>query len=195
MRLGVDLDGVLANFTDSYARYLTKETGIEFPTSSDEWPTEWDWEIASGVTKAQAKMVWDTHILGKGSRFWLGLKSIDGAGTALRRLNELTREGHDVYFITHRMGDKAKLQTERWLYERGVNYPTVLLSGDKVPLIRSLEIEWFIDDKPETVLAVANMMSWMVYLKAAPHNRDIVLPNNVVRVANVEEALRWAKLW
>lgn len=188
-------DGCLANFSDSYARLLTKETGIEFPKVSQDHPKEWYWERAAGVTKQQEKAVWERDILAKGSRFWLNLKPMDGAGTVIRRLNELSREGHDVYFITHRMGAKAKLQTEKWLYEHGMNFPTVLLSGDKVPLIRALEIEFFVDDKPETVLAVANVMPWTVYMQAAPYNADVVLPKNVVKVGNVEEALRWAKLW
>lgn len=194
VRLGFDLDGVLAQFTDKYARLLSNETGLQFPKASEEWPSTWFWERDAGVTPEQEKLVWNRDILASGKHFWHHLKPMEGAGGVVRRLNELTRLGHEVFFLTHRFGHKAKLQTEQWLYERGMFMPTVLLSEHKVELIQALNIEFFIDDKPSTVRSVAMVLP-KVYLMNAPYNRVEVMPPQVVRVKNVEEALRMEGLW
>lgn len=194
MRLALDIDGVLARFTDSYAHFLTRETGIAFPRASEDFPQEWFWERAMGVTPEQEAKVWTERILQPGSKFWYKLHPMDGAGGIIRRLNDLTRVGHEVFFLTHRMGDKAKLQTERWLYSYGMNFPTVLLSGEKVPLIQALGVTFFIDDKPSTVVEAAEVME-KVYLMNAPYNVREEMPPNVVRVRSAEEALMKEGLW
>lgn len=186
-------DGCLCNFTDRYARLLSNETGIQFPKASSEWPPVWYWERDLGVTQEQERTVWERDILARGTNFWLKLKPIEGAGGVIRRLNELTRVGNGVYFLTNRMGDKAKLQTERWLFERGMDYPTVLLSGDKVPLIKALGIEFFIDDKPDTVQDVHEHCPGVkVFIKDMPYNRMVQVGK---RVQSVEDALKEVGLW
>ena len=72
-KLGVDLDGVCCDFSTAYAKVLTKETGIVFPEVSETWPDVWFWEREAGVTPEQEKLVWDTHILQVGSKFWESL--------------------------------------------------------------------------------------------------------------------------
>jgi hypothetical protein len=177
-RLGIDLDGCLANFTDSYAKVITKHTGIHFPKASDKWPTVWYWEREAGVTKEQEKQVWGEEILNPLKDFWFKLAPMEGAVEVVRRLNWLGRNGCDVYFLTHRMGDTAKTQTERWLYELGMNFPTVILAGDKAPIIKALGINIFVDDKWETINGLYTQAleeEWKginIWLKDTPYNRE-----------------------
>lgn len=197
-RLAIDVDGVLANFTDSYGKLLTAESGLEFPKCSEEFPKLWYWEREAGVTPEQEKKVWETGILHEGSTFWQELAPMPEAKTTLRQLNRLAREGHEVFFLTHRMGWRAKSQTEKWLYKYGVDYPTVLLSGNKFPLIDALGVDFFIDDKPDTVKDVDYRMRVLglplkLYMKKAAYNKEYWEKFN--SVDTVEEALKLENLW
>lgn len=206
-RMGIDLDGVLSNFTDSYARALWKETGILFPPNSDEWPTVWYWEREAGVTKEQEGKVWKDHILKGKKKFWEGLAPLPDARAELKQLNRLAKLGHEVTFISTRMGEQAKAQTETWLYNNWMSFPTVILSDKKVPLIRDLGIDFFIDDKWETIdllARTAETEKWKIggtrppcsiYLKSTPYNKGYEPYNGVVRVSGVKEALQKEGLW
>lgn len=196
MKLAIDIDGCLANFTDSYSRALTEHTGISFPKNSDEWPTEWYWDRAAGITKDQEKHVWNNVILAKGSTFWQDLDMIDGADKVIKQLNSMAKRGYDVYYLTHRMGDNAKGQTEKWLYERGCDYPTVVMTGNKLPVLVALDIGFFVDDKTETIQEVgAQGVVKETYLKLAPYNRGFEYPKHVKKAKSVEDAMRRADLW
>lgn len=182
MTLAFDIDGCLANFTKGYAKLLIKVSGVDlFPPNwkgddDPHFPTTWFWERAMGYGQWE-KAVWKEHILVDG-KFWEKLPPLPGTPETLARINELAKAGHNIYFVTHRMGVEAKQQTERWLYKYGINYPTVLLSGDKLPLIKSLEVDAFIDDKPSTVNTVAvDNPQRRTFVKDAPYNRGMTPAN------------------
>lgn len=190
-RIACDVDGVIADFTSAYAAALTKHTGITFPTQSDTWPSEWFWERREGVTPSQEKKVWQEEILTNGT-FWSGLDELPGAREAIRKLNRLANAGTaEVCFITNRPGKRSKHQTEIFLYALGMSYPTVLVAADKLPLLRAMNITFFIDDKPETVQEVsAAKLDLKLYLKDAPYNRQQSYPDNVKRIPSLLDALK-----
>lgn len=118
------------------------------------------------------------------------------AVATVKRLEQLSRAGHDVYYITNRMGQQAKYQTELWLYNAGMNYPTVLMAANKLPIIESLGLDFYIDDKPETVYELAEVPGLVksLYMKDAGYNRAFTqLKFN--RVSSVKEALHKEGLW
>lgn len=202
MKLAIDIDGVLANFTDAYSLMLTKVSGIEFPRASKDWPTEWYWDRTLGITKEQERHVWG-QIMAEGSHYWEKLQPLEEAYRCLRQLNWIAKNDHEVYFLTNRMGYRAKYQTERWLYKHGMDYPTVILSGQKTPLLRDMNIDFFIDDKPDTIYELYEVFTkygWFTnqqfYLLDAPYNRraDLRYPGTKVALT-LEEALRKAGLW
>lgn len=201
--LAVDLDGVLGKFTDSYAALITKHTGLTFPPQSDEWPTEWYWERSAGLTREQEEKVWQ-EILQEGSTFWQKLAPMPEAKDTITQLNHLAKTTCDVYFLTNRMGSQAKYQTEKWLYQGGMDYPTVVLVADKLPVIRALSIDFFIDDKLETIQDTARAATedklpvrGHIYLKDAPYNRGQAITDvkDVRVVKTVREALELEGLW
>lgn len=206
-RLAVDVDGVCALFTNAYAELLAYEaSGCKLPAGWEKDPTfppQWNWESQYGYDAATVKRVWEDHILAKDG-FWKSLDPLPGTYYAMRRLNWLANDGKaEVYFLTHRMGNKAKQQTEKWLYDKGgIDYPTVILSGpDKLPLLRALNPDFFLDDKAETLLELikaAERERWLegkhYYLKTAPYNLGAAHPK-LKRADSLEDALRKADLW
>lgn len=152
MRIGIDIDGVLADFVTGFNALAKKEYNVDLPNPAPEW----DWAKAGGLTSAQRNRLWE---LIKSTPFFGTLPPKAGAPDALDRLNDLAGNGHDVYFITTRPGVTAKMWSELWLTGHGCNIPTVLLAVNeegKGSIAKGLGLDVFVDDKPENNLAVIN---------------------------------------
>jgi uncharacterized HAD superfamily protein len=111
--------------------------------------------------------------------FWWKLLAVPGAYLVIEQLNRLALAGHEIYYITNRVGVKAKLQTEDWLAARGMQHPTVVVTADKVPIVRTLKLDVFIDDNLDMTNEVARVADeeklpvlGHVYLKSAGYNQE-----------------------
>ena len=201
MVLGIDIDGVLADFNTAYAETLVETTGVDLlplnwreNIANKSYPTSWNWDIDAGYTKEQIRQTWERAIF-TSSKFWKSLPPLPGAIDAIKQFNKLSLDGHEIYFLTHRNGKKAKQQTEEWLYDHGMNYPTVLLSGDKLPILVNLGANFFIDDKLATVNEVYRAKALHnVYLLNCPWNNE-GREKGLKSVHTVEEALKDAKIY
>lgn len=199
MILAFDCDGVLADFNSAYGALIVKVSGEDrFPggwKDDPNYPSTWFWEREAGYTKEVENKVWREHILKEGV-FWTSLKPYEPE--TLKRIGKLSLT-HDVYFVTHRMGKKAKQQTEEWLYKHGmVNYPTVICvkeSTDKLAILQAIGAEAFIDDKPETCNDTAlGRYGMKTYVLDQPWNRGKT-NGKVLRVPSVQAMLEDLKLW
>lgn len=163
-QIGVDVDGILADFCPAYASLCSDVSGkVVSPLA-----TKWQWVRDYGVTAAQEGAVWD-HIRATPT-FWHALSPLPEASGACAYLEGLSAD-HNVYFMTHRP-ENAKFWTELWLSDLGVQNPTVLCSDQKGKLAQALSIDLFIDDKVENVLEVYRSLpiEARVYLYKQPWN-------------------------
>lgn len=199
MKIGIDIDGVLADFNRSFKELIKAQTGIELPPLNDSYPATWSYHTDAGVTEEQDNALWD--YIGR-SPFWGTLLPLKDAPAILAWLNTLGSEGHSVYFITSRNGDMAKYWTELWLRLHGMETPTVLISSNKGNIAKGLRLDAFIDDRPENNYEVlqtakktkssASQKPWKprVYLIDAPYNRWADQEENYGRrVKTVKEVL------
>lgn len=204
MKLAIDLDGVCCNFNLSYAQLFLELTGeCKFPVDwkkrleEGTFPAVWSYEEAAGYSEQQIHAVWKN--ITDSPTFWAKLQAYPGTKETLTQLNAFARAGDEVYFMTARRGFKAKAQTEKWLYENGVDFPTVLLSQDKLPLIKNLKVGFFIDDRPETIhevseWAMREQKQIHIFLQKQPYNEG-VYANNVRPVESLKRALQEVGLW
>jgi len=205
MRLSIDLDGVCAQFNEAYAKILIKESGRDLFPPGLTWEERpetfvcWDWDTFYGYTPQEIDKAW-RHGIKNSTTFWEKLQPLEGATDAIKQLNRMAKSGDDVYFLTNRIGYRAKYQTEKWLYAQGCDYPTVFLVADKVPVIRALGIHFVIDDKLETINDLARVVEeegWTgmkIYLKDAPYNRE-GRRQDIIVVGSINEALKAEGLW
>lgn len=200
-RIGCDVDGVLAQFNDSFIDLIVKETGIDmFPPRPFDIPC-WHYPQFYGYkNKDQLNKIWD--IIGASETFWYTLKPYPETTEIILQLYGRILAGDDVYFITTRPSTglvTAKHQTERWLMNQTVGHltvwadfcPTVLVTDDKGPVAKALNLTHFIDDKWENCIAVKDQSNAMVYLLNRSWN---MLPNTningITRVNSVLEMLK-----
>lgn len=179
MRIGFDVDGVLANFSDSYKSLMVHTTGRDtFPPEDSKGPACWDWDAAAGYTPEEIKQVWG--VITTSPRFWQALSPLEGAQTLALVLPDMQRH-HDIYFVTNRPGT-PKVQTERWLQRYvGIAVPTVLISKNKGACAAALKLDAYIDDNLPNVLSV---------LDQSPETRTFLLRRNYNDYPAYPEALR-----
>lgn len=175
MRVGFDIDGVLANFAKTYQNLVVKTTGRDlFQPGDAENPPCWDWPEYRGYTTEEMKAVWAA--LRRDDAFWLNLEPFEDNVSSLRQmLRELERK-HEVYFVTSRSGMSPKRQSKVWLYER-LHYfeiggePTVLISGEKGEVAHALKLDAYVDDNfDNTRDVVAKSPNTRTYLLNRSYN-------------------------
>ena len=79
--------------------------------------------------------------------------------------------GAEIVLITARYVSYDK-ETIEQLNRFGIYYDKIYFTEEKLPLIIGLDIDWFYDDKPETIAAIKNhKVRTKAVLVSAPYNR------------------------
>jgi 5'(3')-deoxyribonucleotidase len=173
MRIGFDVDGVLAYFTGPYVEVLNGVSGKSVPVPSLGWhPAEWNFEGSLGFTKEDVRAAWD-YI--KASRtFWWHLPVLASKDEYYTIEDiALNDKNYEVYFITNRVAVNPKWQTEAWLTDYMPDItPTVLITEKKGLAAAALNLDIYLDDKLENIEDVqAQSVSTRAYLIDRPYNR------------------------
>lgn len=190
MRLGIDVDGCLADFNSSFMDLIIGVTGRNlFPTRPFDIPT-WDYPESYGYSNHEVSQVW--NVIRQDKLFWASLEPLPSAQTFLTRC-AMAADTHDLYFITSRPGLLAKQQTEAWLLANGgLDRPTVLVSSMKGWCARALRLDAYLDDKDTNAVDVrmANPSGY-TFLLDQPWNRTDVLDQapGIIRITSVLEFL------
>ena len=171
MKFGIDIDGVLANFTGAFNSIVNSIWPGRMP-GNYVWE---DWNCAKYITPDEMKQVW--RIVKDTPYFWENLSSLSG----VTELQQTLTVKDEVYFITSRgdtVGEPASVQSARWLHHRGLwpraGYSTVLRvehPHQKVDLLNTLGITFYLDDYSVTIDQVKDIYGMHEYLLDYPHNR------------------------
>lgn len=144
LRLGFDLDGVLADMDGALAEIARRAAG----SPADETPLP-------RLSVKQQRELWD-RVAGT-QDFWAGLREIE-AGTVARLGRAIPARRWEVVFLTRRpptAGDTVQLQSQKWLRAHGVEYPSVVVtSASRGKVASALGLDLVVDDLPENCLDV-----------------------------------------
>ena len=145
MKIGFDVDGVLALFTPTYHKLVVGTSGRNlFEPDDDKNPPCWNTPELRGYTKKEMSGVWSA--ITSSRDFWLHLPETPDSSTLRMCILDLQRF-HDIYFVTNRPGIDSKWQTEQWLMlHLGIERPTVLISSMKGLVAKSLKFDCYLDD-------------------------------------------------
>lgn len=165
-RLGVDIDGVLANFFIGYENLIVEIAGEDkFP--KDTLPPTWNWPEHYGYSKEIVAEAWKR--IKTSEDFWLGLPALPGADQFLQRLSATK---HEVYFITDRPGNNPQWQSANWLWVGGYEHAAVIVTGGQLKSViaNALQLDVFIDDKPGNIMDLAECFLGRTFMLAYPYN-------------------------
>ena len=195
MRLGFDLDGVLAHFAIAFHQRLVDAHGDRCPKDYDpSQPPCWEWPRHFGYTQEEERACWDE--VWDSRTFWQHLEVMPGEERTIHQLNALhVHDGHEIHFITHRRGRAVQYQSAWFLTNAGFRHPSVIIAGDKYPIINALKLDAYIDDRIETVNELVRAREAgalngdpRLYLRHALYNQEHRHPGLIV-VNNVWEML------
>jgi len=158
LRIGFDLDGVLADMDGALARHAEALFGdrvarrVPSPEPEDEQAAP---ETKLDLSPRQQHQLWQ-HVQSIDD-FWETLGEIEPGAVA--RLGEMALERRwEVIFITRRpesFGATPQVQSQRWLQAKGFELPSVfVVQGSRGRVAAALDLDIVVDDRVENCLDV-----------------------------------------
>jgi 5'(3')-deoxyribonucleotidase len=177
LRIGIDMDGTLADLSSAYAEIEDRLFGAELKEHERPAPELREAEQHVEETAPAAATIGDNRRpverrSGRGGtrsrdRVWRAIESTPNFWTTLKplengvieRLYQLTGEHNwEVFFITQRpatAGATVQWQTHKWLVEQGFSTPSVIpLSGGRGKCAAALQLDYLVDDTPQNCVDV-----------------------------------------
>lgn len=176
--LGLDLDGVVGDYTGEFRRFVSRYTGV----SEANIPTPTGWNFAESGWPFTQDEYMDFHARAVQDGMFRSMAPMPGASETLWWLAD-----HDVRIrvITHRLlrkGDHGLVvaDTVRWLDNHSIPYNDLCFMGAKADLGG---VDVFIDDAPHNIANLREAGHQAVVFDA-PYNQDVPGP----RVHDWDEA-------
>jgi uncharacterized protein len=173
MKLGFDIDGVIANFSEVLLKTIKTTYGL---TLTEKDITSFSLSTVLGITRTEETQL-ITDILYKDLPLYPGAKET---------LEQLSREGHSIYLLTGRYAPLRDL-TQTWLKEKGVPYNELhLLEMGKKYRVNIDGLDVIVEDSLEEAL------EWSVRVKTVllydhPYNQTLNVKNLTKRVYSWSE--------
>ena len=186
LRVGLDLDGVIADFRSAFEAAAI-EAGIRLPGSQTP-------SLPEPLSTREVHRIWE-HVK-RTSNWWVRLKPYEPAQIA--RLYELARRlKWEVVFVTRRpatAGDPVQFQTQWWLEQQGFFYPAVVtVPGSRGELANALRLDIVVDDQLHNCVDVisASTAKALLLLRDVPDRATQEHAGNrgIGVVSSLEEAI------
>jgi len=161
LRIGVDLDGTLADLSSLFHEYEAKLFGQPTtdepsePGEEEPEPTDKEKLKAAKEKSRQQEQVW--RALRSTPDFWTMLKPLEPAAVSALYA-AAAAHNWEVFFVTQRprsAGASVQKQTQDWLMANGFPTPSVLtLIGPRGKAAHALDLDFLIDDLPKNCIDV-----------------------------------------
>jgi uncharacterized HAD superfamily protein len=190
MLVGLDIDGVVADFLRPFLRLVEKTTGCGLLAA--ETITDLSFKDHPEITNEMLESC--LAALARARDFWPDLASLL-APSEWEALEDLSRKGRLV-FITHRHPhDTYDIHqvTSDWLRKHGISKPVIhFTQAYKSTVVESLGVKLFVDDRHENCQDVAEKTQAAVFMPHRLYNQSFTHPK-VKRIKNFNELLGYLR--
>ena len=184
LRLGFDVDGVLADFRSAFHTLAVSELGDKRQS-----------DLEANLSKGDIERLWKA--VARVSNWWVELPAYEPDQIA--RLYALARRWRwEVFFMTSRppsAGDTVQLQTQAWLERHGFYMPAVLTAPAlaRGEIARALRLDLIVDDHLVNCMEIVGASnSKVLHMSRQPVNaeqRDQAESRGIGVVATLSETL------
>lgn len=184
MRIGIDVDGVIADNHTAWLNRVNDDSGINPGVPGTATPddlTQWEFWKDIGCTREQLFKHWTPDIY----------RDVLPYADALDAVKAIVGLGHEVMYITSCLNAEEWQAKDAWLHRHGFHYGRTMAFGvgpwamykSKAEVAATHNVEWLIDD------AVPNVESWPGYalLLTRPHNKN--LQSRCKRIRTLDDAV------
>jgi hypothetical protein len=147
-----DVDGVVAEFWFNASILMKKLFGIPKEPVRDVQAKDWGFEWI-GLNKEDEELFWS--VAAKTKNYWYDQQEVESG--IVRKFAELNTDRSTLYWCTNKMdtiGGTAEMQTNLWMQKYGCSSPNVVVSKEKGYFCKSINANFFIDDKASNILDV-----------------------------------------
>lgn len=165
---GVDLDGVVADYTTGFAQFIASQRGVDPASLPEERSYDFrEWGLGPGEFERHHGVAVSEH------RLLAKLPAVEGAAEALWRLSDA---GVWIRVITHRLyvnwgHAEAVADTVHWLDAESIPYRDICFLGRKP----EVEADCYVDDAPHNIEALRSSGNDVIVFDQ-PYNRDEAEP-------------------
>jgi len=170
----------LAKAADKTPAPAAVASGATVATKEGDTPTPRPEDTASAdleelhLTARQQMQLWD-HVK-KIENFWTMLPELEPGIIARIAKVALERRWEVIFFTTRpsTAGEMTQLQSQRWLEAHGFQYPSVyVVQRSRGKIADALQLDAFVDDRPENCLDIAVESKAKVILVWHGHLKDV----------------------
>jgi hypothetical protein len=185
LRLGFDVDGVLADFRTAFRQLATSVLHHDADGSDAD---------STSLSPGELHRVWKA--IGRSDHWWTTLRAYEPEQIA--RLYSLARAGRwDVSFLTKRPpsgGESVQFQTQWWLERHGFLMPAVVtVPGSRGDLANALRLDLVLDDQfvnCAEIVSASRARTVLVLREGEPPTlREHALARGIGVVSSLEEAV------
>ncbi|WP_404451267.1 HAD family acid phosphatase [Virgibacillus necropolis] len=170
MRFGFDIDDTLINLREH--AFILYNQKLKKSISREVFHALKRVEIHEpfGLTDEQGKNMWKNSLE---EIYYTTCPPFPGA---VETLLELEKQGHEIYYITARPKEHGE-RTITWMKEQGFpvrddRFFYGMQDDEKVHIIKNLELDYYVDDKPAILDTLADE-SALLLLKDQSYNRHV----------------------
>ena len=176
MKFGFDIDDTLINLREHAFNLYNQKMKQNVPLDVFHGLNRVEIHEPFGLTNEQGKEMWNRSLEE------IYYTNCPPFPNAVETLQELEKQGHEIYYITSRPKEHGD-RTKEWLKERGFpvrddRFFYGMQDNEKINFIKELQLDYYFDDKPDVLNTLLNE-SLKVYIKDQSYNRHLELPRIV----------------
>ncbi|MDN7243118.1 HAD family acid phosphatase [Planococcus sp. N028] len=173
MKFGFDIDDTLIGLREYAFALYQRKLGRTVPLDAFHALNRVEIHEAFGMTDQEGSAMWLDSLE---EIYYSECPPYPGA---VDYLQQLEREGHEIYYITARTAEHGQ-KTKEWMKKQGFpvqddHFFCGMKDAEKVEIIQELQLDYYFDDKPAVIDTLAGG-TVNVLVKDQSYNRHLDMP-------------------
>jgi uncharacterized protein len=190
MRFGFDIDDTLINLREHAFHVYNKKMNQQIPLIVFHKLERVEIHEPFGLSEAQGRDMWNSSLEE------IYYTTCPPFPNAVELLQELQRDGHEIYYITARPKEHGE-RTKVWM--QNLCFPVKdeqffygMKDEEKITIIKELELDYYFDDKPDVLDTLLKESKTNVFVKNQSYNQHVQLPR-ISELSEIKEIIRNGK--